>query len=114
MLWSRNRLKVVGIIALETADKLGAQRPCQERIFSERFLSPSPAGIAQDVDIGRPDGQAEIAVVIAFALGLVVAGATLDADGVAFSEKQLPIPGGSHTDGLRENGRFPTPSDTVQ
>src|SRR6266702_426606 len=54
-----DRLQVPGVLALNTAHKLGRQGAGQERILTERFLPPAPAGIAEYVDVGGPESQPE-------------------------------------------------------
>ena len=49
---------IVGIIALHTLNKADAEAARQERILAVSFVATAPAGIAEDVDVGGPDGQA--------------------------------------------------------
>jgi hypothetical protein len=86
----------------------------QVRILAIGLLSPAPARIAEDIDIGGPDGQALIAAVILVGADTVELGARLGRDRIADTVEQIGIPGRSQTDGLRENGRLTDPRDAVQ
>ena len=67
--------KMIEVVALHAADKGDAQPAGEERIFAVGLLAAAPARIAEDVDVGRPEGQAIEDAVIALALRLVVLGA---------------------------------------
>ena len=43
--------------SLQAAYHCHTHLPCEVRIFSVSFLSPSPARITEDVDIGCPHGE---------------------------------------------------------
>ena len=51
--------EVAGIVALHAADESDSHAAGEEGIFAVGFLAAAPAGIAKDVDIGRPEGEAE-------------------------------------------------------
>src|SRR5205823_1167432 len=57
MLRRRDNSKIVGIVSLHSGNERHRQPPAQERIFSIRLLSAAPSGIAEDVDVGRPEIQ---------------------------------------------------------
>src|SRR6201996_5083359 len=81
MLRRRDGLEIFRIVALKAGDKRNAHARRQKWIFAVRFLAAAPARIAEDVDIGRPDGEA--AIPIRRAIGLHrsgVLGAKLGAD----------------------------------
>jgi hypothetical protein len=67
--------QVVGIVALYAVDEGNSQSGGQERVFAVGFLAAAPAGIAKDVDVGRPEGESIEDSVVALALRLVVLGA---------------------------------------
>src|SRR5690348_10718897 len=52
------------IVALNAANEVHRQLTGKVRIFPIGLLSPAPARITKDVDVGRPDGQAFVAGVI--------------------------------------------------
>ena len=86
----------------------------EERIFAVGFLPAAPARIAKDVDVGRPEGEAEERFVLVVAHGLVVLGAGLGGDGLAHAVHQRRIPGGGHADDLGEIGGVTREGDAVQ
>ena len=49
---------ICGIVALQAGDERDAHAPGEERIFAIGFLAASPARIAKDVDVGRPEIEA--------------------------------------------------------
>src|SRR5207244_6776 len=74
----------------------------------------TPPRITEDVDVGRPESQPEIAAVISLPLRLIVSGARLHADDVPLGVEQIPVPGRGHSDRLREDRRFTAARDSVQ
>ena len=86
----------------------------QEGIFAIGLLAAAPAGIAKDVDVWRPEGEAIEDAVIAFALRLIVFGAGFVGDDVTHRVHHRGIPGGRHADGLREDGRIAGAGDPVK
>ncbi len=76
----------------------------QVRILAVGFLSPAPARVAEDVDIGGPDGQPEKAAVLpAAAPVLVVFGADLVRSGAEHPEDHRVVERRGHRDGLGEH-----------
>ena len=78
---SRNMHGVLGE-ALETADDGLPHAAGQVRVLAVGLLTTAPAGVAEDVDVGGPDGDALEGVERAGAGGLVVLGTLLGADGI--------------------------------
>src|SRR5437016_13939739 len=76
MLGGGNRFQILGIVALQPGDESYANATGEKRIFSVSLLSASPARIAKDVDVRRPEGQAEIAAGISVLDSVVVLGAS--------------------------------------
>ena len=68
------------MVALQPLDKRGSERARQERVFAPALLPPSPARVAEEVDIGRPKGQPGIDVVDAQPQRLVMLGPRLIGD----------------------------------
>jgi hypothetical protein len=60
MLGGGNHFEVARIVALQAFDERDSHGACEEGILAVGLLSPSPAGIAEDVDVWRPEGQPEI------------------------------------------------------
>src|SRR5260370_10228138 len=81
--WRGHGLQIFRIITLETGHERDADSRSQVRVLAVRFLPASPARIAKDIDVGRPDGQSPIPVRGTItANARVVLGAKLSADGV--------------------------------
>ena len=80
-------------------------RAGQERVFAVGFLAAAPARVAEDVDVRRPEGQAEMFAAVAVVLGdvIIVLGAGFGGDDVRLLVNQRRVPGGRHADGLRKN-----------
>ena len=106
--------EVVRIVALDAFNKGGAQARGEERVFAVGFLAAAPARIAKDVDVGRPDGQAVVAVVIAMADGVVVFRARFGGDNLADGVDERCIPCGGVADGLRKHGGEAGSGDAVE
>src|SRR4051812_40194397 len=111
MLGSRNRLQIMLVVALDTLDEPGREHAGEVGILAQRLLAPTPARIAENIDVRRPEGQTEIAVVISLALRLIVARATFDADHVALGMEQLLVPSRCHSDRLRKDRRLAAARD---
>ena len=97
-------LQVIGVIALHTLDEADAETACQERVLAVSFVAASPAGIAEDVDVGSPDGQALEDVAVAVGAAHIIFAAGLNADGVADLLHHVLVKGGGHADRLGEHG----------
>src|SRR5258708_16905587 len=98
--------KVFGICPLDALDELSREGAGKVRIFSQRLLAASPSRIAENVDVWGPECQAVVPAGVSLPLGLVITRPRLGPDSLAFSMKQPRIPGGGHTNGLREHGGF--------
>ena len=109
-----HRLQVFGVVALNPAHEGHAQLGRQEGILAVGFLAAAPAGITEDVDVGRPQGEAEINGVVAFPLRLVVVGARFRRDHFGLAAHQGNVPGGRHADSLREDGGIAGARDAMQ
>src|SRR5437667_307983 len=114
MLGGGNRFQILGIVALQPGDESYANATGEKRIFSVSLLSASPARIAKDVDVRRPEGQAEIAAGISVLESVVVLGASFGRNDIGDAMNKVGVPGGSEADGLRENRSVSRARDTVQ
>src|SRR6202046_3495040 len=83
VLWGGGRAGILWIIALNAFYEGGAEAGGKVGVFAVGFLTAAPAGIAKDVDVGRPDGEAVVAVVIVVGKRVVVFGAGLRGDDCA-------------------------------
>ena len=95
--------EILGIVALNALNEGGAEAGGEEGIFAVGFLATAPAGIAKDVDVGRPDGEAVVAVVIVVGDGVVVLGARFSGDDFADGVDERSVPCGGVADGLRKH-----------
>ena len=76
-----NSAIVFRIIALHSGDVGHAQARAQEWILTEGFLAASPARVAKDVDVRRPEVQTFLGAAVAGALKLCALDACFNADG---------------------------------
>ena len=106
--------EVGGVVALHTGDEGDGHAAGEEWIFAVGFLSASPAGVAKDIDVGGPEGEAEELFWLAAADGLVVFGAGFGGDGLAHGVDQLGVPCGGHADDLGEIGGVSGEGDAVE
>ena len=95
MLGGGNRFQILGIVALQPGDESYANATGEKRIFSVSLLSASPARIAKDVDVRRPEGQAEIAAGISVLESVVVLGASFGRNDIGDAMNKVGVPGGS-------------------
>ena len=113
MLGAGGGLQGIGIVALHTLNKADAEAARQERILAVSFVATAPAGIAEDVDVGGPDGQTLENVAVAVGAAHIVLAASLNADSVADLLHHVLVKGGGHADGLGEDGGSARAADTV-
>src|SRR5690606_41714625 len=57
-------LPVPRVITLKSLHERDPHARREERILAVRLLTTSPARIAKDIDVGRPEGQALIAIAL--------------------------------------------------
>ena len=114
MLHGGHGLQVLRVVALHAPDELHRESSREERVFAVGLLAPPPAWIAEQIDVGGPEGQALVALTRARAHVLVVLGAGLVRDNGGHPEHQGVVPGGGETDGLGKRGREPRAGDAVQ
>ena len=107
-------LEVGGVVALEAFDEGDAEAGGEEGVFAVGLLAAAPAWIAEDVDVGRPDGEAVVDGVDVVADGLVVLGAGFGGDDGGDLVDEGRVPGGGHADGLREHGGVAGAGDAVE
>ena len=109
-----DRLQIRGIVALQSADELHAERSGEEGILAIGLLPASPAWIAEQVDVRRPEREALIAAVAVVAQVLVVLRPPLVRDHRRLARDERGVPGGRHADRLRKHRREPRPRDAVE
>ena len=97
---------------LHAEDGLDAEDGIHVGVFATGLLAASPAGVAEDVDVRTPETEFGIAGVIDHAhghiedvvVGTVPVGTGLVAHGTEHIIDELLAEGGSHADGLGEDG----------
>ena len=100
--------------ALEATD-IGLAQPCgQVRIFAIGFMAATPAGIAENIDIGRPEGQALINVTVFFLCKGIVLCAAFRCGYITQPLQQHIVEHSSHADGLGEAGCRTGTGNTMQ
>ncbi len=113
VLGRRDDAEVVGVGALHAGDEGDGHAAGEERVFAVGLLAAAPTGIAKDVDVRRPEGEAEELLVLVVADGFVVFGAGLGGDDLGFMMNERCVPGGGHADDLREVGGRAGDGDAV-
>src|SRR5256884_8034721 len=107
-------LQVAGIVALEPADELHREPAREVGILAVRLLPASPARVAKQIDVGRPDGQALIALVLALPEVRVMLVEYLVGQNGRQANVETVVPRSGEADGLRKHGREPRARDAVQ
>src|ERR1035437_3606617 len=97
--------QVIEVVALHAGNKRHAHLAGEEWVFAVGFLAASPARIAEDVDVGRPEGQPIKDSVVALSLCLVILRAGFAGDGLSHIVDNAGVPGGGHADGLGKHSR---------
>jgi hypothetical protein len=92
------------VVALESGDEGYAKTSGEERIFAIGFLAASPSGIAENIDVGRPESETVVAAEIVVGNGVVIFGAYFGGDDIGDRVDEVGVPGGREADGLGENG----------
>ena len=106
--------EIARVIALHAGDEGDSHAAGEEGIFAVGFLAAAPAGIAKDVDIGRPEGEAEELFMLIVTNGFVVFGAGFNGDGLPHGVDELRIPCSGHADDLGKIGGIASEGDAVQ
>jgi hypothetical protein len=100
---------------LEALHERHAHAGREKRAFTVCFLSPAPAGVAENVDVRCPERQAEVLLAaVPFAIGLVMLGPAFGGDGVGDFLHEAFVPHGRQRDRLRKHRRHARPANTVQ
>src|SRR5690349_1826926 len=83
VLRSRNGLEVVRVVALQAGDEGHAETRREKGILAISLLASTPPRVAEDIDVGRPNGEAPVPVRgTVGAPGSVILGAKFRADGL--------------------------------
>src|SRR5688572_24994956 len=106
VLGSGNDFQILRIVTLQSVDECHTETAGEVRIFSVSLLATSPAWIAKDIDVWRPERQTVKPIVVTTSLCFVILGAPLVRDHRGDAIHQWRIKGGSESDRLRENCRY--------
>ena len=104
MLRRRNGEIVFRIVSLHAGDEGDAHARRQEWIFAVGLLAASPARVAKDVDVWRPEVQAFEDAAVPFAHRLDVLDSSFDPDGLGHAVNGLRIKGCGQADRLGKLG----------
>src|SRR5260370_4065072 len=110
----RDSFQIVRVVALQAGNESHADATGEVGIFAISFLTEYPAGIAKNIDIGRPEGEAEIASGVSVLDSIVVFGAGFGGDHLGDPMNQVGGPSSGKTDGLRKNSCISGARDAVQ
>src|SRR5215469_2076395 len=102
MFGSRDSAKIFRIVALQTSYKRNAHARGEIRIFTVRLLAPTPAWVAKDIDIWRPEIESFHDVSAPRPYRLLVLGARFRANDYRHLVDQWRIECGRETDRLRK------------
>ena len=75
VLWCGHHARMAGIVALHSRNEGDAHPARQKRVFPVGLLAASPARIAKDIDVRRPECQTEELFALVLANRLVIFGA---------------------------------------
>src|SRR5207247_5388662 len=99
VLHGRDRLQVLGIVALHPADELHGEAAGEERVLAVRLLATAPPRIAEEIYVRRPEGEPLIALARTLAQVLVVLGSSLIRDDGRCPAAERIVPRGGQPDG---------------
>ena len=91
-----------------------AHSSCKIRVFTVCFVSSSPSGVAEDVNIGRPIGKSLINFSVAELFILVIFSASLIRNNRCNLIHKVGIKACRHTDSLGEYGSYARTRNTVK
>src|SRR4051794_21455653 len=103
VLGRRDDLEILRVVTLQSFHKLDTQPTREVRVFAVSLLPASPARVAEDVDVRRPESQAEEARAVAAPLRLVILGARFSRDNVCDAADETRVEGCAEANGLRED-----------
>ena len=106
--------QIVWVVALQAGNESKGKMAGEERVFAVGFLPTAPARIAEDVDVGRPEGETVIAAGVVVGDGVVVFGARFGGNDVGDGVDEIGVPGGAEADGLRKDSGVTGAGDTVE
>jgi len=109
-----DKLQVFRVGTLQAAHERDAKTGGQVGAFAIGFLSAAPAGIAKNIDVGRPWSESEVLPPVVLPQGLMMLGAGFVGNDFRRAGDQLDVESGGHADGLGKDGRAPGASHAVQ
>jgi len=111
---SGDGLEVLRVVPLKTFDELHGEAAGEIGVFAIGLLAAAPAGIAKDIDIGRPEGQALVDQSFSFTDEFVVFGAGFVGDGGCHAVLHVLIPSRGEADRLWEYSCRPGAGHAVE
>src|SRR5450631_4122355 len=112
--WSSYGEEILGIVALQALHEFHAHATSEVGIFAISLLSTSPAWVAKNVDVRRPDGESEENAVNIVAHCLVVLGARFSRNHRGYLVLKTQIPCGRESNGLGKQSGITRAGNTVQ
>ena len=114
MLGRGHHFEVLGVVALQTADEGHPHAAGEIGILAVSLHTPSPARVAEQVDVGRPEGQPLIEAAPPLPGELVVLGPGFVGDRRGHPSHKIAVPGGGQADGLGEDRGQTGPGHAMQ
>ena len=109
-----DRFQIVWVVALQASDKGNAEAAGEEGIFAVGFLAASPARIAKDVDVWRPESETKVAAGVVEGDGVIVFGTGFGGDDAGDAVEKIAVPAGGEADPLGENGGVSSARDAMK
>ena len=114
VLGCRDDLEVSRIVALKPFHESHAHPSSEVGIFTVGFLSPPPARVSEDVNVGRPEGQPCVYAPVALPDRFMVLGAGFLRDHCCHPVHEIDTPGCGQANSLRKDRRNPGSRYAVQ
>src|SRR5579875_551091 len=110
----RDGLEIFRVVALHGLDEGHGHAAGEVGVLAIGLHAAAPAGVAEEVDVGRPEGEALVDVVFAAADEFVIFGAGLIGNGCGDAGHEVGVPGSGDADGLGEHGGAAGAGDAVK
>ena len=107
-------LQILLIVALDALNKAYAHAGSQIRILAKGFMTASPARVAENIDIGRPERKSLVNVRVVLLLLVIVLGASFCGNDIGHLLQQLLVKACRHRNRLRKYRRDSGTGNTVQ
>ena len=101
-------------MSLQPLDKADAHPRGKIRVFPESFVSPAPARVSENIDVGRPKGQSFINIPVVILLLHIELCPALRGDGICHLLHKILVKGRRQRDCLRKHRGNTCPRHTVK